>query len=114
MSDFEDRVNNGESLVLIDGMVLDVREFLQYHPGGQFVIGTRLGNDLTKMFKGGPYFGQSEAGSNSAGHVHSEQAWLTAQQLVVGYMSPSNDTSVTTGKLMKAQKPVEVFVAREA
>lgn len=59
MSEFDDRVNNGENWVLLDGMVLDVSDFMQYHPGGKFVIRTRIGNDLTKMFKGGPYYGES-------------------------------------------------------
>jgi cytochrome b involved in lipid metabolism len=33
-----ERNGAGEVLLIIDGMVLDVTRWLQYHPGGQVVI----------------------------------------------------------------------------
>ena len=70
-AEFDERVNNDEKLVIMDGMVLNVAEFLEYHPGGQFVINKRMGYDITDLFYGKPYSGESEVGANEEGHMHS-------------------------------------------
>lgn len=36
--EFERRLHNGEQLMILDDLVLDVSEFALYHPGGKFVI----------------------------------------------------------------------------
>jgi cytochrome b involved in lipid metabolism len=59
-------------------MVLDMTNFLQFHPGGQFVITKRIGYDITGIFKGSSYSGNTEEGANEMGHMHSNQARLIA------------------------------------
>ena len=46
-AEFNQKVSEGAQLVLLDGNVLDVKDFLQFHPGGQFVITKRIGYDIT-------------------------------------------------------------------
>jgi hypothetical protein len=46
-AEFDKMISKGAQLVLLDGNVLDVKDFLQFHPGGQFVITKRIGYDIT-------------------------------------------------------------------
>lgn len=49
---FEERIKNGEKLVVLDNMVLDVSSFAYSHPGGQFLIDYNIGRDIGKFFYG--------------------------------------------------------------
>jgi cytochrome b involved in lipid metabolism len=51
--DFEERVNKGEKLMILDDLVLDVSEFINHHPGGKFFIVHCIGTDISKYFYGG-------------------------------------------------------------
>jgi hypothetical protein len=59
------KIKQGGMLVILDGQVLDITSFYKYHPGGRFVLTTRLGRDITGMFKGAAYSGQTVQGANS-------------------------------------------------
>lgn len=45
--EFEDRIRNGEQLVLLEDLVLDISEFKADHPGGQFAIEHMVGRDIS-------------------------------------------------------------------
>ena len=51
-ADFEQRIKNGERLMVLDNMVLDVSSFAYSHPGGQFLIDYNIGRDIGKFFYG--------------------------------------------------------------
>jgi len=55
VEDVKDAVQTGASLVIINGFVHDVAEFLHVHPGGAKMIQTYLGADATSAFNGGVY-----------------------------------------------------------
>jgi len=76
MAEFDQRVCDGAQLVLYQDMVLDVKSFLEYHPGGQFVIKKRIGYDITNLFNGSSYYGKTKEFFNEMGHIHSNQARL--------------------------------------
>jgi len=48
-------VKEGASLVVFDGLVHDVADFMKIHPGGEKMISCRLGTDITESFNGGIY-----------------------------------------------------------
>ena len=50
---FHARVHQGEQLVILDDLVLDVRDYMNTHPGGRFLIEQNLGRDISKFFYGG-------------------------------------------------------------
>ena len=52
LSDVRRRTEEGASLIIIDGLVADVTEFLPEHPGGEAIIKAYLGKDATKAFYG--------------------------------------------------------------
>src|SRR6201996_1244262 len=53
--DYVDQANNGRSLVAIAGVVHDVTDFVNDHPGGKAMIRSGIGKDATAMFNGGVY-----------------------------------------------------------
>ena len=50
---FEKAVANGDKLVILDDMVLDINKFIPQHPGGKFVLEHTIGRDISKFFYGG-------------------------------------------------------------
>lgn len=53
--DYIDQVSNGRLIIVIAGVVHDVTEFIDDHPGGKAMIRSVLGKDATAMFNGGVY-----------------------------------------------------------
>ena len=64
MAEVEARVAEGSSLLVIDGLVHDVSEFLESHPAGPSFIRPYLGKDATSAFRGGVY-NHSHAADNT-------------------------------------------------
>jgi len=59
--DFVEQSNNGRGLICVAGIVHDVTEFINEHPGGRALIKSGLGKDATAMFNGGVYFHSNAA-----------------------------------------------------
>eukprot|EP01138_Halocafeteria_seosinensis_P010348 gb/GECG01010566.1/.p1 GENE.gb/GECG01010566.1/~~gb/GECG01010566.1/.p1 ORF type:complete len:355 (+),score=35.95 gb/GECG01010566.1/:1-1065(+) len=55
MEQVRDRVQHGQKWVVFNGLVIDVEEFMDEHPGGKNMIKTNLGKDITEKFVGGVY-----------------------------------------------------------
>jgi stearoyl-CoA desaturase (delta-9 desaturase) len=53
--DYESEVYNGRGLIAIAGIVHDVTDFINDHPGGKAMIKSGLGRDATAIFNGGVY-----------------------------------------------------------
>lgn len=53
VDDFNIAVKAGRKLMILNEMVLDVTEFINYHPGGRFVLQINTGRDISKFFYGG-------------------------------------------------------------
>eukprot|EP01121_Diplochlamys_sp_Union-15-3_P005759 TRINITY_DN16098_c0_g1_i1.p1 TRINITY_DN16098_c0_g1~~TRINITY_DN16098_c0_g1_i1.p1 ORF type:complete len:105 (+),score=14.77 TRINITY_DN16098_c0_g1_i1:34-315(+) len=47
---FEDSCAEGSSLIVIEGIVHDVHQFLDNHPGGVKILKNYIGKDATKAF----------------------------------------------------------------
>jgi cytochrome b involved in lipid metabolism len=72
MATFKAKIDAGSQLVILSGQVIDISDFIQYHPGGQFVLRRRIGKDVTSMFKGGKFSGETIEGAGA--HQHTEKA----------------------------------------
>jgi stearoyl-CoA desaturase (delta-9 desaturase) len=53
--DFVEQSKNGRGLVAVAGVIHDVSDFIQDHPGGRALINSAIGKDATSMFNGGVY-----------------------------------------------------------
>ena len=49
------KVQQGEELIVIDGVVHDVSTFIGEHPGGEIMIRSKIGKDGSTSFNGGIY-----------------------------------------------------------
>lgn len=73
-------MKNGDKLVVIDDMVLDVRSWKVNHPGGKFLIDHNIGRDISKFFYGGYLL---ENGQGMKPHTHSNVATHIINSLVI-------------------------------
>jgi stearoyl-CoA desaturase (Delta-9 desaturase) len=53
--EFRRKSDNGQSLVVIAGVIHDVGDFMNNHPGGKAMIRSGIGQDATASFNGGIY-----------------------------------------------------------
>ena len=50
-----ENAQQGQKWVVFNGLVIDVEEFMEEHPGGKNMIKAELGKDITEKFWGGVY-----------------------------------------------------------
>lgn len=59
--DYVEQARNGRNLIAIAGVVHDVTDFTNEHPGGKTLIKSSIGKDATAMFNGGVNFHSNAA-----------------------------------------------------
>lgn len=62
--DYTENVKNGRRLLVVDGVVYNVEEFVGRHPGGERYLLEHIGKDATKLFHGGGIHAHSNAAEN--------------------------------------------------
>lgn len=76
-------VKKGQQLVVLDDLILDVSSFMNFHPGGRFVIKHNVGRDISKYFHGA--YSLENIGRNQVhNYLHSTEARRICNQLVIG------------------------------
>jgi len=83
--------------VILDNLVLDVRDFINVHPGGKFVIKHNIGTDISKFFFGG-YCLEGNLEGISPGHTHSSYARMIVNDLTVAIYE--REIPTTTNKIV--------------
>jgi len=78
--EFEERVAEGEKLVILDNLVIDGADFMGEHPGGKFLLEHCIGKDVSKYFHGG-YVLEHSSGITPV--THSNVARIIANGLAV-------------------------------
>lgn len=76
------------NIVLIDNLVLDIKDFLKFHPGGRFVLEKNIGRDISKFFYGGYSLVNSK---KQKPHKHSQKALKLAKSMVIGFIEGEKD-----------------------
>jgi len=74
-------------------MVLDIGEFIEYHPGGKFVLCINIGRDISKFFYGG-YCLEGNGVKPAQGYNHSNYARMIVQDLIVGILQKETNPAV--------------------
>lgn len=82
---------------MLDDLVLDVKEFINHHPGGRFVIRQTVGTDIGKFFFGG-YSLENNLDKEKAplGHTHSSYAKLIVNDLAIAIYEKDIPIDVNT------------------
>lgn len=65
-----------EQLVILDNLVLNVEHFMNYHPGGKFLLNHNIGRDISKFFYGGYALDNNADIEGSVIHAHTNIARL--------------------------------------
>lgn len=82
--EFDQRVLQGESLVILDDLILDVGEYLFEHPGGSFLLEHLIGQDVSKYFYGGYAL---EASRGDKPWFHSNVSRVIVNSLIVARLN---------------------------
>lgn len=82
--EFYKMISDGRFLVILEGQVLDIEKYMFWHPGGVFVLNQRIGFNLDLPFNGFEYSGQVSSAGDNPGYMHSNEARLIAQSLIIG------------------------------
>ena len=92
---FNQRLQKGEQLAILDDMVLDVQSFISNHPGGKQFIERNISRDLSKFFYGG--YAQDNL---TQPYAHSMGAYQIASSLRIGHLyvtpTPRFNAVITT------------------
>ena len=86
--EFQQAIVNGRKLVILDEFVLDVSKFIDYHPGGRFVLMQNIGRDISKFFHGGYSLEDNLGGSPPRGYTHSALARIVVNDLAIAMYEP--------------------------
>ena len=73
-------ITQGYKLVLLEDLVLDIRSFMNSHPGGKFALKHNIGRDISKFFHGGHAL---ENFNGVKTHTHSAVAKTIANKLAI-------------------------------
>ncbi len=87
-SEFNDQINQGRKLVILDHMVLDVEQFINQHPGGRFVLMHNIGRDVSKFFHGGYSLEDNMGRKPAQGYMHSSLARMVVNDLAIATYNP--------------------------
>ena len=85
---FLELTRQGSSLCIVDGFVIDIGHFMEFHPGGSRILRFAVGSDISEHI-----IGQRDV--DGVHHVHSPTALKTLRTLVKAKLIvPETDTSL--------------------
>lgn len=98
-AEFEEKIKNGEKLVILDDLVLDVTNYSDNHPGGNFLIDHNVGRDVSKFFHGGHALdnNSNDPKASTPKHEHSNVARLIAKDLAIAVYSKKDVSPAYVG-----------------
>ena len=102
VKDFTNRVVlEGQKLVILDDLVLEVADYMDNHPGGRFLLEHNIGRDISKFFYGGYGLDGNILSSGSLRNTHSNIARVQVNTLVIARLVASNEDTKVPNFLAK-------------
>jgi hypothetical protein len=89
MAELRHGISTGRKLIVWNGLVLDVGEFAQNHPGGTYLIEANLGEDITAWFRG-----HESNDATIKSHAHSKVAKEICLEMIVGALRIGDESRV--------------------
>lgn len=107
LTEFNERVHGRkESLCILDDLVLDVKDYMENHPGGKFLMSHTVGTDISKFFYGGYSLDGNLAFNQLKRHNHSNAARVQVDTMVIARLIPDEDrtdfTPLVTANISEA------------
>lgn len=81
--EFAQAILEFKKYVIVDDRVVDVSDYMEYHPGGRFLLNQCVGKDISKFFYGGYSLEGNLDGAVAEGHNHSYYARRIANDLTI-------------------------------
>lgn len=91
--------------MIIDDLVLNVKQFINVHPGGKFVLHHTMGTDISKYFFGG-YCLEGNLKGRPSGHNHSADARMIVNDLAVAIYERDIPTTTQTMYLQEKKSTI--------
>ena len=109
VKDFTHRVVlEGQKLVILDDLVLEVADYMDNHPGGRFLLEHNIGRDISKFFYGGYGLDGNILSSGALRNTHSNIARVQVNTLVIARLVASNEDTKVPSFLAKVQSRTQV------
>lgn len=82
-------MTNGDKLVILDNLVLDLGSFAYAHPGGAFLIEYNVGRDISKFFYGAYALdgNSNDPKAKTERHTHSNVARKMVNRHIIGVLT---------------------------
>jgi len=105
---FLDLTRQGSPLCIVDGYVIDIGDFISYHPGGSRVMRGAIGADITQQILG-------QRGVDGIVHMHSPMAFRKLHQLAKARLSNASSIGSDPENLSSSitNQPSNLLVFRE-
>lgn len=110
--EFDQRIRDGEQLVIFEEKVLDISEFKDYHPGGAFVLDQSVGRDISKLFYGGYHLEGSVSPHQHEGHARELMQGLIIASLV--RQAPKQEARIVENKALNASTKTVILESQTA
>jgi len=68
-TEIKQKIQRGAQLVVVEGLVHDVSNFVKSHPGGEILLRSAIGTDATARFNGKQTHGETYKHSTAARHL---------------------------------------------
>mmetsp|Transcript_24524 Transcript_24524/g.21767 ORF Transcript_24524/g.21767 Transcript_24524/m.21767 type:complete len:126 (+) Transcript_24524:87-464(+) len=85
IEDFEENISAGKKYVLLDNYVINIKSFIDEHPGGSAILKHHIGKDIGKFFHGAYSFTPSYPK-----HSHSRDALKIVEKLIISKITNYN------------------------
>ena len=92
----EHAVEQGDSLVICDNLVLRVGGYERIHPGGKFTIAKNFGRDIAKFYYGNYALTN---GKITKPHTHTGQANAILESMIIGVIQDQHDAKEVPTKI---------------
>jgi cytochrome b involved in lipid metabolism len=99
--EFEQRVMKGDNLMILDDLVLDVKGFEEFHPGGKWLIEHNIGRDISKFFYGGYKLDNKV---DTKGWAHTNFARKMVNSMIIAKLTKNGEKAAVKNQVSDASK----------
>jgi hypothetical protein len=95
LDEFNEKIKSGRKLAIMDNYVLDMTSFMNFHPGGKFVLEYNIGRDIGKYISGAYVMENTTYKPLRFLHPHShtKYAFSIIRDMIIATLSISNESS---------------------
>ncbi|CAM9402421.1 unnamed protein product [Chrysoparadoxa australica] len=90
LEDFNYKILQGEQWIIVQGMIVDIADYIKVHPGGSRILKQCIGTDVTPQLMGQARLGEDLA---QLAHKHSSNAWSLLNTKIIGAVNEHEEVA---------------------